>query len=96
MATLPRPTIELHVSLFWEGPGPKPKDTVPKEQLVLEEAIARTIEKDGNETRVQPASVEDSLHERRAVLEEKVWEFPHPCEHLFESPCDYTHVTAPL
>ena len=32
---------------------PKPKDTVPKEQLALEKAMKHALEEDGNKTRVQ-------------------------------------------
>ena len=33
-------------------PYPKPKDTVPKEQLALEKAVEHMVQNDGNETRV--------------------------------------------
>jgi hypothetical protein len=42
----------------------QPRGTVPREQLALEEAITHAVAKDGNETRVQLQSVEESLHER--------------------------------
>ena len=44
--------------------GKQPRGTVPREQLALEEAITHAVAKDGNETRVQLQSVEESLHER--------------------------------
>ena len=50
----------------------KPRATVPKEQLALEGAIAHTVAKDGNETRVRLASVEDGVHERFDGLDDKL------------------------
>ena len=43
---------------------PKPKDTVPKEQLVLEKAITHAVRKEGNETRVALQHVDEGLHDR--------------------------------
>ena len=44
-------------------PYPKPKDTVPKEQLALQKAMTHAVQEDGNKTRVQLEHVEDGLHE---------------------------------
>jgi len=40
------------------------RDTVPKEQLALEDAITHAIKKDGNESRVQLQRMEEGMHER--------------------------------
>ena len=48
-----------------------PRATVPTEQLALESAIAHAVANDGNETRVQLASVEDGMHERFDGLDDK-------------------------
>ena len=40
---------------------PKPKDTVPREQLALEKAVTNAVQEDGNKTRVQLENVEDML-----------------------------------
>ena len=41
---------------------PKPKDTVPKDQLALEKAVTHAVQEDGNKTRVELERVEDSPH----------------------------------
>ena len=50
----------------------KLKSSVPEEQRAVCTAIADALKEDGNETRVQLASVEDGVHERFEVLNEKV------------------------
>ena len=46
----------------------QPKSSVPEEQRAVCTAIADALKEDGNETRVQLASVEDGVHERFDVL----------------------------
>ena len=41
------------------------RDTVPKEQLALGDAITHAIKKDGNESRVQLQRMEEGMHESR-------------------------------
>ena len=53
--------VQGHCQAHYEK---KPRSTVPKEQLALEEAIANAVAADGNETRVQLQNVEEGLHER--------------------------------
>ena len=53
---------------FWSAPP----DTVPKEQLALQSTLTNAVQQDGNETRVQMASVEQGLHESLAHLQETV------------------------
>ena len=50
----------------------QPKSSVPEEQRAVCTAIADALQEDGNETRVQLASVEDSVHERFDALSGKV------------------------
>ena len=40
---------------------PKPKDTVPKDQLALEKAMKHAVEEDGNKTRVHLENVEENI-----------------------------------
>ena len=58
----------------WQWKADLKLDTVPKEQLALEDSITHAVAKDGNETRVQLQSVEEGVHERhdehQAVLRE--------------------------
>ena len=51
---------------------PKPKDTVPKDQLALEKAVTHAVQEDGNKTRVQLANVEESIHGRMDELHNDV------------------------
>ena len=51
---------------------PKPKDTVPKDQLALEKAVTHAVQEDGNKTRVQLANVEESIHGRMDELHDDV------------------------
>ena len=60
-------------------PLPKPKDTVPKEQLALEKAMTHAVKKDGNKKRVALESdmSEEGLHERHERREDPLDEEWH-------------------
>ena len=54
-----------HKVKFWK----KPKATVPREQLALQEEVVHAVQEDGNQTRVQLEGVEEGLHERLDSME---------------------------
>ena len=51
---------------------PKPKDTVPKDQLALEKAMKHAVEEDGNKTRVHLENVEENIHGRHDQHDRKM------------------------
>ena len=53
---------------FWN----KPKSTVPKEQLALEESLVHAVAENGNLTRVQLAGVEEGIHARMDQMDTKL------------------------
>ena len=54
-----------HKVKFWK----KPKATVPREQLALQEEVVHAVQEDGNQTRVQLEGVEEGLHGRLDEME---------------------------
>ena len=63
-------------------PYPKPKDTIPKEQLALEKAMKHAVQEDGNKTRVQLEAVEDGLHARHDHQDHKLDKQAHKLDKI--------------